>query len=397
MRITKSHPITLDGLPEFSPEAYSKIAYWEPEDGFSSEKFSHQSFHSMEELEAERAEIEKNAVGKFEIVDASYSPRSLRRILPDRWLLAYTLDKASTVINGKYVPLYSRLKSGLVFKSVVLGYGEGPIHAVLPSADAEAYIREHCSSSARLKATALRAYESVSNTYGHHTWTNVSPQIFLCLAAAKSSLDAMAAVLWALLFRETPAGNRIPSMRKLYDELKKNGGHAFFDDFRELHESSWFTDLQLARDSVVHRSANPVAHDKYGVAFDFDIGLFKEMETSRLHIGAPKAEIDDVVKQVHLSSVFKAFIEGLEQWESKIAIRLRSLAWYPSFNLEGIMMEVEFNDYMLLMDGSSPSLMITSHAAGFSSKEQFLGLHPFGQGPSSLPLFADEEHANPPQ
>ncbi len=365
------------GSFEFSPEGYAKASYWLPEDGFTWDDYSKLRFSSLEELEAKRAEFEVQVSGKTEIVNDHYYDGSLRRLLPNRWLVAYTRDKAWKEVGRKKVPLYSQLKRTLFFKSIILGYGEGPLKRSAPSKEVARYIKEQCASSARLKAIALRAYESAANIRGYSTWSSVCAPVFMCLAAAKSSLDAMSAVLWALLFQETPTGKKLPSMSQLYVKLQSKGGHPFLNEFAKLHKSSWFTRLQLARDSVVHRSANPVVHDKFGVGFDFDLGLFKEMRPNKIHVGKPRSRMEENTKLIHLDKIMKGFVVGLENWEKKVARKLHKIAWFPSFNTDGILMGIEFNDFHLLMDGTGPSHLISSHAQGIGSAFQFIGLHPF--------------------
>ena len=343
------------GSFEFTPEGYAKAAFWMPEDGFTWKYFRNQSFSSYEDLETKKAEFELHIRGKLEVVDRTYFEGTLRTIFPDRWVVSYTRDGVWQKVNGKKVPIYLRLKNNLLFKSVILGYGEGPIHEAIPSNEVALYIKQHCASSARLKAIALRAYESLTNVRGYTTWTSVSPPIFLCLAAAKSSMDAMSAVLWSLLFHKLPDG-RLPSMGTLYWDLR-NQGHAFSPDFAKLYDGPWFKSLEKARDSVIHRSASPVAHDKFGAAFDFDLGLFGESGPSE-----PRVALEDNMKLLHLDSIMGGFVNDLEEWENSIADKLQELAWFPSLNTEGVIMGLDFNDNRLLRDGSGPSLMINSHA-----------------------------------
>lgn len=372
------------GSFDFTPEGYARASYWLPEDAFTWADFPTQSFSSVEELEATRTEFKAKSAGKLQVENDIYWERSLRTLFPDRWTLAYTRDKAWMIVNDKKEPLYSRMKRTLYFKSIILGYGDGPIHRALPSREIAKYIKEHCASSARLKAIALRAYESVANMGGYHTWNSVSPPIFLCLAAAKSSLDAMSAVLWALLFHDTPSGKKIPSMRSLYEKLEAKQ-LPFRNEFAKLHQSSWFTKLQLARDRVVHRSASPVVHDKFGVAFDFDLGLFRDIRPGILHLGKPRVGLEKNMKLVHLDEIMKGFIVGLEKWEKAIARKLARLAWFPSFNTDGVLLGIEFADQNLLRDGSGPSHMVTSHPQGESFKYMFFGLHPFNKGSKPAP------------
>ncbi|MBL9113412.1 MAG: hypothetical protein JNJ83_00280 [Verrucomicrobiaceae bacterium] len=323
----------------------------------------------------------------------SYWEGSLRTLLPDRWTLAYSRNRAWRVVNDEKVPLYSQLKQALYYKSVILGYGDGPIHRVVPSHDVAKYIKEQCASSARLKAIALRAYESVANMRGYHTWTTVSPPIFLCLAAMKSSMDAMAAVVWALLFHDLPrrlvkkTGKMelfFPSMADLQNKLREKS-HAFGDQFSKLYRSPWFTKLQDARDKVIHRSASPVVHDNFGAAFDFDLGLFKDMRPGRVHVGKPRAGKERHTKRIHLDRIVKGFVVGLEKWETTVAKKLSKLAWFPSFNTDGILLGIEFNDQNLLRDGAGPSHMVTSHAEGTRFKFSFVGLHPFKKARAGKP------------
>lgn len=374
------------GSFEFTPEGYAKASYWTPENSFTYDDFWQPRFShiSQSEYEAELAEFRTRNAAKLEIVNGHYGDGSLRTLFPDRWRLAYASDKASSIVDGKKVPLYSQLKRTLFFKSVILGYGEGPIHKAAPSKEVAMFIKEHCASSARLKAIALRAYESVANTGGHGTWTSASPPIFLCLAAAKSSLDAMAAVLWALVKHELPKKpNRktkalelfFPSMFDLLNKLRGEN-HSFQDQLEKLYKSSWYRKLQDARDKVIHRSASPVIHDKFGAGFDFDLGLFKEMRANKLNVGKPRVGMEKNTKRIHLDKIMKGFVTGLEKWEKQAARKLHK-PWFPSFNTDGILMGIEFNDNNLLRDGSGPAHIITSHAKGGGSKFQFVGLHPF--------------------
>lgn len=358
-KILASRAILPPGSFEFTAEGYAKASFWRPQDGFSWDDFRNQRFSTVEEFERGRAEFESKAKSKTEIVGDHYWKRSLRCILPDRWLLAYTRDKSWREVDGKKVPLYSPLKQTFLFKTIVLGYGQGAINKLLPSKEAVTYIKEHCASSARLKALALRSYESVGNISGYSTWTPVSPPVFLCLAAAKSSLDAMSAVLWALLFRETPTGLETPDTGRLFKKTRSSG--VFHNEVVRLHNSSWFKKLQSARNKVIHRSASPVVHDKFGAAFEFDLGLFREMRPNSVSVGKPKIGLSRSITRIHLDEIMKGFVVGLEKWEKSVARELKKLAWFPSNNSDGIIMGIEFNDNNLLRDGDGPTLMLKSY------------------------------------
>jgi hypothetical protein len=205
------------------------------------------------------------------------------------------------------------------------------------------------------------------------------------LAAAKSSLDSMAAILWALLFHELPKKpNRktkmlelfFPSMAELRNKLREKN-HSFEAQFERLYRSSWFKKLQNARDKVIHRSASPVVHDRFGAAFDFDLGMFKEIPPNKLHVGKPRVGLEKKMRCIHLDKIMKGFVSDLEKWEASVAHKLQKLAWFKSLNTDGILMGVEFNENNLLRDGSGPSLMLTSHTQGIGTEFQFVGLHPF--------------------
>lgn len=368
--ILASTGILAPGSFDFSAQGYTKASFWTPEDGIAWEDFKSGRFSSVEDLKAKRACFEAQLSDKLEIVDHHYSKRSLRTLLPDHWLVAYTRDQAWREVNGKKTPLYSQLKQTLFFKSVVLGYGEGPIHNSLPNKEIAKFIKEHCASAARLKAIALRSYESVANVMGYGTWTSVSPPIFLSLAAAKSSLDAMSAVLWALLFQEIPQKpNRktktlepfFPSMWDLYNKLREKN-NPFQNQFAKLYRCSWYSKLQNARDKVIHRSGGPVVHDEFGAAFDFDLGIFREMKPNSIQAGKPRVRMEKNMKCIHLDKIMKGFVIGLEKWEVSVARKLQKLACFSSLNTDGILLGVEFNDNNLLRDGYGPSRMITSHA-----------------------------------
>jgi len=346
----------------FTPEDYVKSAHWIPQDAFVWEHFS---ASSLSELEAKRDEFKAKNAGKLQIIKATYWEMSLRSLFPDRWGLAYESDSAWIIVDDKKVPCYSQRKFTLYFKSIIFGYGDGPIQRVAPSREIAKYIKEHCASSARLKAISLRAYESTANCKGYHTWTSAGQSVFLCLAAAHSSLDSIAAVLWALLFKETPQGRDVPSMSLLFRKLCPNGWAKntnrlpFGDEFVKLYESRWFKNLKDARDKVVHRSAAPFVQDKLGIAFDFDLGMFKDIQPG-FHSTPCKSKLGANMKCIHLDKIMKGFVIGLEKWEKKIASKLATLACFQSYNTDGILLGIDFVDQNLRWDSSGPSHSIRS-------------------------------------
>lgn len=343
----------------FTPEGVAKDSFWIPEDAFSWETFKASTFDTVEKFEARRLKFHEESKSKTEIVDDIYCNNSLRNIIPDRWLIAYTQDKAWRENEGEKTPLYTQLKRTLLVKSFVLGYGKGPIHKLLPNKESAKYIKEHCASSARLKAVALRSYESVANIGGYHTWSPISGPIYLSLAAAKSSLDSMSAVLWALIFQETPTGWESPDMSRLNKKLK-NSGHSFYPYFKKLYESSWCKNLMDVRNKIIHRSAGLVVHDKFGAAIDFDLGLFENMKPNSFRIKKARVAKTKKIKLIHLDKIIKGFVVGLEKWEKQAERYLRLNAWYSSLNTEGIIIGIEFNDGNLLPDGSGPSCILDS-------------------------------------
>ena len=358
MTIHSQWPVFQYGT-RFTPEGVAKDSFWIPEDAFSWKALQTGSFDSAEVFEARRLKFEEESNSKTEIVEDFFRKNSLRKLLPDRWLLAYTRDKAWRENEGKKTPLYSQLKRTLLVKSFVLGYGNGPIHKLLPSKNYARYIKEHCASSARLKAMALRAYESVANMGGYNAWNRASGPIYLCLAAAKSSLDSMSAVLWALLFQQAPTGWDSPDMSKLNRKLKQSG-HPFYPCFKKLYESVWCKKLIDVRNKIIHRSAGLVVHDNFGFAIDFDLGLFENMKPNSFSVKKANAAKTKKTKLIHLDKIMKGFVVGVEKWEKQAERYLRLNAWYTSLNTEGIIMGIEFNDESLLTDGSGPSNIIGS-------------------------------------
>src|SRR5687768_11420266 len=87
------------GTYDFTPEGYAKISYWRPEDGYLWEDFGKGVYHSIEEWDATKAEFEAYKVGKTEITKDHYYDKSLRSLMPDRWTLSYTKDKAWRVVG----------------------------------------------------------------------------------------------------------------------------------------------------------------------------------------------------------------------------------------------------------------------------------------------------------
>lgn len=355
------------GSFEFTPEGYAKCSFWMPGDAFSWDDFRGLGPLSPDEFEFKLADFKAKAAGKMEVIKATYHETSLRRLLPDRWSLAYDRHRAWKKKQGDS---YYQSKHTLYLKSIILGYGCGPIQRVTSSGAFAKYIKEHCASSARLKAIALRSYESVANTNGFHTWNSMAPPIFLALTAAASSLDSMATVLWALLFNESPSGRDIPDMaglfRRLCPDIKKPSQkrHLFGDAFFELFRSKWFVNLRAARDEVIHRGGAPAVHDKFGVAFDFDLGIFTDTPLG-VHQAKPRLELGKKMRRIHLDRIMRDFVKGVEKWEKKHAAKLASLACYQSYMSEGIILGVEFWDSNLLWDGSGPNHVVRSDSPEF--------------------------------
>jgi len=353
------------GSFKFTPEGLAKSSVWMPEDAYEAwVDVYNLSPYSDDKL----AKFKANAAGKIEVIKQSYLKSSLRNIFPERWCLAYDRHGAWRKKKGDS---YRQSKHTLYFKSIILGYGCGPIQRVAPSRAFAKYIKEHCASSARLKAIALRSYESVANVSGFHTWKNMAPPIFLALTAAASSLDSMATVLWALLYNEAPSGRDIPDMaalyRKLCPDLKKPNKkrHSFGDAFLELYRSKWFVKLRSARDEVIHRGAAPVVQDKFGVALEFGLGMFKDMQPG-FHSAKPRLELKKQMRRVHLDKIMKDFVLGVEKWEKKHAAKLASLACYPSYMSDGIMLGIEFWDSNLAADGDGPTHIVRSDGPEFA-------------------------------
>jgi hypothetical protein len=356
------------GSFDFTPEGYAKGAFWMPKDAFTWDDLVRLGpFPTIDECEKKRAEFKAKVSGKFEIIKQTYQERSLRSLLPDRWCLSYDRDTAWIKTKGDS---YCQRKHTLYFKSIILGYGTGPIQRATPSKDLATYIKEHCASSARLKAIALRAYESVANIMGFHTWTERVPPVFLALTAAASSLDSMATVLWALLFNESPCGRDIPDMASLYRRLCPDFGRKgakrlpFGDEFLELYKSKWFVKLRAARDEVIHRGRSLKVHDKFGAAFDFDLGMFKDMQPG-LHSHKSRMNLDKKMRRIHLDKIMREYVTGLEKWEKKHSAKLASLACYPSYMTDGILLGIEFWDSNLAWDGSGPNHSVESHSPEF--------------------------------
>ena len=364
-----------EGTFEFSPEGYAERSEWKPVNALCFSRMFPRIFSSDEEAIAARDRFIADNVGKLHVVKKSYWGDSLRNLFPDRWVMAYDPCMSHRMEEGKKIPLYTELKRTLYLKSRVLGYGDSSIHKKSPDYTLARYIKEQSASSARLKAIALRAYESVANLPGFCDWTANGPTIFLCLAAAKSSLDSLAAIIGALLFCEVPPEKKIPSMATLNDRLKTKGGHPFRDDFSKLNECSWYTNLKNARDKVVHRSANPIIRDGFGVGFDFDLELFGDVKPDVLNVLETRSKDENDIEKVHLDQIMKGFVKGLEDWEDEVAQNLADLSCYQSLNKDGILMGIEFSDRNLMNDGRGPSKMVCSYAEGMHYKNLFVGLH----------------------
>jgi len=142
---------------------------------------------------------------------------SLRKIAPQHWSP-----------DGK----------SLLVRSVIASYGIGPIENKV-KADVALFIKESCRSARRLRTMSICAYESYASCYKLPSWTSVGTMTFVALTAGVSTLDALACVLWGVLFDEAPANERaIPSMAHLGTELCRRK-HPFHKQVATLLDSDW--------------------------------------------------------------------------------------------------------------------------------------------------------------
>ena len=293
----------------------------------------------------------------YYVTGKSYQPNSLRKILPDRWGFSYR----ETVELTKNEKMYEAQKTDLFYKSIILGYGVGPIQRVAPTREIAKYIKEHCSSAIRLKAISLRSYENFANMRGLGQWYSMGWPVYLSLAAAKSSLDAIAAVVWVLVFGKVP--KRLPDMYELWKALcpDKKPKLPFGKEFDRVYKSRWYKKLMLARNQVVHRGMWPKYHETYGVALKHDLDQLRDRPPGFYSENLDKLNPKTTLKLIHLNKLMVGFVSGLEKWEQEIASSLSKLSCFESYMTDGIITSVSFNTNGPMMDfGEGSVLMATS-------------------------------------
>ncbi|WP_265592493.1 hypothetical protein [Verrucomicrobium sp. BvORR034] len=257
----------------------------------------------------------------------TYANTSLRNLVPDHWG-----DTAFGLQDGQ--PLET--KDHFAYHSIILGYGVGDISRLASDKRLAEFIKEHCRAAMRLKSISIYAYESVGNCTGRHQWTSVGTPMYLCLASAISSIDALACVLWALIFKEAPSDRETPDLTSLRNRLKKERGshplrELLFRKVDKLYNSRWLSGLREGRHRVVHRGEWPKWKDEVGLALTAERGLFDVYLKAR-NKRVPKTRS----KKLNMPLCMKGLIVGLENWERSISRTLAKVSCYKSPKPKGI-------------------------------------------------------------
>ena len=225
--------------------------------------------------------------------------KSLRNVTPDHW--------------------HSEGKS-LLISSVIVSYCIGPIEKKVP-ADVAQFIKENCRSARRLRTMSISAYESFASLSVLPSWTSIGAMTFIALTAGVSTLDALACVLWGVVFGEAPKKeNKIPSMTSLRDRLS-NPKHPLYDPVEKLLKSAWCEKLYEARNRVVHRGFWPAVEKSGGFV------LYQELEDFEFGartIPRPKKE-----RPLDLVTIMRGLLCELEAWEAGIEPILKAHAFTP--------------------------------------------------------------------
>ncbi len=227
---------------------------------------------------------------------------------PDNW-------QETQMCNGKMG--WINTKDVVIYRSIILGYGFGPIERRGIGKSVANFIQDHCGAAVRFRSIAIAAYESIANTAGRQSWTSVESPTYLALSAGISAIDALACVLWGVLFSEAPSGAKIPNLPRLVERLKK-GGHPLANKIQLLQKKSGFVQMRAARNQMVHRGYSAFAKDAEGFALKLDRGMFQPKPPGFSVTTADKAHPKAHLKIVNLGNLMLAVLGGLEKWEAHI-------------------------------------------------------------------------------
>ena len=154
---------------------------------------------------------------------------SLRNIAPSNW----RRDGVSPdgFLDGKT----------LYIRSSIAGYCINPIENKV-GAEVAQFIKENGRSARRLRVLSISAYESFASLLIIPPYVQIGAMTLVALTTGVAMLDALACVLWGLLFcsdarkEPLPKDANLPDMKKLRQELKKRH-HTFYTPISELLDS----------------------------------------------------------------------------------------------------------------------------------------------------------------
>jgi hypothetical protein len=214
-----------------------------------------------------------------------YGKHSLRTIAPDHWAL-----------DGK----------ALFFYSLIAAHAYGPIENKI-SEELAQFIKENWRSAHRLRIMAISAYESFASFRTLPSWKTIGTMSFIALTAGVSTLDALACILWGILFGEVPKGEKdIPSMKLLRTELSKRK-HPFLTPVVALLEADWCQLLYEGRNRVVHRGFWPVVGEMENFV------LCQELE--KFAFGPKSGPPERKTQPLDLVQIMRGLLCELEMWE----------------------------------------------------------------------------------
>lgn len=227
---------------------------------------------------------------------------SLRRVLPDYWSA-----------DGKTFRV----------RSVIESYSVGPIENKVGAPLAQ-FIKENCRSARRLRTMSISAYETFALTYQIPTWANIGAMTFIALTAGVSALDALACVLWGVLFQDVPQTEQdIPSMSGLKRRLFKSN-HACHDPVQDLLSSNWCKQLHEARHRVVHRGFWPKVNNVN------DFVLCQELE--EFAFGGTDSPPKTKKHALDLVAIMRGLLCDLEAWDLALEPMLKAHASFTPYS-----------------------------------------------------------------
>lgn len=173
---------------------------------------------------------------------------------------------------------------------------------------------------------SICAYETFAVTSHLPYWANIGTMTFIALTAGVSALDAMACVLWGVLFQDAPKAERdIPSLHDLKKKLFKSK-HPCHDTVHDLLSSDWCQLLQEARHRVVHRGFWPKVDDGENFVLCQNLEPFA--------FGGTETPPRTKMHSLDLAAIMRGLLCDLEAWDLALDPMLNAHACFTPFSRE---------------------------------------------------------------